>query len=556
MSRRLGLWLLGLGAGVALLVSGALASPNGESRRGGTLRLGMGAPPDYVDPALANGLVESWTLLYPTCAKLFNTFPDPDTRRPRVLPEVVRSHTVTDGGRTYTFELKRTFRFHTGAPVIARSFADAFDRNANPLMNSAARVFMRDITGAGAAMQGTATSISGVQVLGRYRLRIRLDRPAGDFPARLTASYFCPILPGTPIRPEGIDLPAGSGPYYIAENVLNERIVLERNPYYRGGRTANPDRILWTIESDWSERLQAFERGETDFTILGFGHPDAVMRDLVRRYGVNRPAGQLLRGTPTRATSNFFFRFNPKRRAFEGARQAPLRKAINYALDRPALTRAHPYLTVRRSDRLLPGALSESRRLYPLAEPDLDTALRFLARAGRRPPTLTLYTWNLAFGLPSAQVFVSNLNEIGIKVKVEALRPRHTRGEAQDAGGAVGRRIAPPGRHRLSRPGCRPHPAPPRNEIRGTDQRNEPGDGRNRPGQGLGRPRGRSHAQRPARGRIRKRDGTAPRLGQLRVLDPGAAVEVRARPRGRLQEVARLILRSGRLETPVRRAVP
>ncbi len=143
------------------------------------------------------------------------------------------------------------------------------------------------------------------------------------------------------------------------------------------------------------------------------------MRDLVRRYGVNRPAGQLLRGTPTRATSNFFFRFNPKRRAFEGARQAPLRKAINYALDRPALTRAHPYLTVRRSDRLLPGALSESRRLYPLAEPDLDTALRLLARAGRRPPTLTLYTWNFAFGLPSAQVFVSNLNEIGIEVKVK-----------------------------------------------------------------------------------------------------------------------------------------
>jgi ABC-type transport system substrate-binding protein len=417
MRRRLGLTLLALGAGVVLLVSGAFASPQGEPARGGTLRLIWGAEPDSVDPALASGLIGSWALLNMTCAKLFTTVDDPDTGKPRVAPEVVRSERVSNGGRTYTFELKRTFRFDTGAPVTARSFADAFHRNADPRMGSPARPFMREIAGADAAMRAPAKKISGVRVLGRYRLRIRLKRPAGDLRARLTMPYFCPIVPGTPIDPKGIDKPPGSGPYYIDDRVPGRQIVLERNPYYAGGRTANPNRIVWTIESDPRERLEKIERGEGDFMIVGFGHSDAQVRDLVDKYGVNRPGGQFFRSGPT--LSRWLFLFNPDRPAFKGARHAALRKAINYALDRPALVRAHAYLTARRSDRLLPATLSNSRRLYPLEGSNPVTARSWLARAGRPPTTLTLYTANYPFSFLSAQEFASNLRQLDIEVETK-----------------------------------------------------------------------------------------------------------------------------------------
>ena len=81
----------------------------------------------------------------------------------------------------YTFELKRTFRFHTGAPVTAQSFADAFNRNARLKQASfvTRRGFMGEIVGANAVISGKATTISGVQVLGRYRLRVRLKRTRG-----------------------------------------------------------------------------------------------------------------------------------------------------------------------------------------------------------------------------------------------------------------------------------------------------------------------------------------------------------------------------------------
>jgi ABC-type oligopeptide transport system substrate-binding subunit len=70
-----------------------------------------------------------------------------------------------------------------------------------------------------------------------------------------------------------------------------------------------------------------------------FGYPDAVVRDLEERYGLR---GQFRR-MPT--LSNFMFAFNTRSPAFKGGGTAPLRKAINYVLDRPALTGKHGYLT-------------------------------------------------------------------------------------------------------------------------------------------------------------------------------------------------------------------
>jgi ABC-type oligopeptide transport system substrate-binding subunit len=413
--RRFGLSLLAFGAGVSLLVSAAFAGPHAESRRGGTLRLMWGVDPDYVDPALATGTRGSWTLLFATCAKLFNTLQDPDTGRARIAPEVAQGFPrISRNGLVYTFELKRTFRFHTGAAVSAQSFADAFNRNAKLKLISfvSRRGFMEEIVGANAVIYGKATTISGVQVLGRYRLRVRLKQNAGDFVSRLTMPSFCPILPRTPLDPKGMDKPPGSGPYYVAERVPNRRIVLERNPFYRGARIANPDRIVWTIDPDRGERLRATEQDANDFVGL-FDVPDAVVRNLVDKYGLNRPGGRFLR---LPSLSTYLFAFNHDRPVFRGARQAPLRKAINYALDRPALVGAHSYLSTRRTDRLLPLPLSRSRGLYPLGGPDPITARRWLARAAHRPQSLTLYTANFGFAVPTAQVFVANMKQLGIEV--------------------------------------------------------------------------------------------------------------------------------------------
>ena len=291
--------------------------------------------------------------MYATCAKLFN-YPDaPGAAGLRLIPEVVRTYTVSRDGRTYTFDLRRTFRFHSGAQVTARSYVDAFNRVANPKLGSPATHYMREIEGAEAVIAGRAKTISGVRALGHYRLRIRLTQPVGDFTARLTMAFFCPILPNTPVDPKGIDDPAGSGPYYVAERVVNQRVILKRNPYYRGNRPANVDEIVWTFGMSQANCLAATEEDRIDLCVE-FGIPQTAYRRLADTYGVNRPGGRFF---VSQRLDVWYFAFNHERPAFKGPGQIPLKKAINFALDRRALGETFGYLGGTPDDQLLTAAL-------------------------------------------------------------------------------------------------------------------------------------------------------------------------------------------------------
>ncbi len=71
---------------------------------------------------------------------------------------------------------------------------------------------MREIVGADAVIDGKAESISGIRVLGRFRLQIQLTKRVEDLTARLTLSFFCPILPNTPVDPRESTTPQARAP--------------------------------------------------------------------------------------------------------------------------------------------------------------------------------------------------------------------------------------------------------------------------------------------------------------------------------------------------------
>ena len=133
---------------------------------------------------------------------------------------------------------------------------------------------MHEIVGADAVIDGRAKTISASACSAVPGCRSGSTKPLGDLTARLTMPFFCPILPGTPIDPAGIDNPAGSGPYYVAEWVVNRRIVLERNPFYRGDRPANVDQIIWTVgQSDEACFERRSRTGSTTAAIASWTVP-------------------------------------------------------------------------------------------------------------------------------------------------------------------------------------------------------------------------------------------------------------------------------------------
>jgi peptide/nickel transport system substrate-binding protein len=371
-----------------------------------------------------------------TCAKLY-TYPDrAGAAGTTVVPEVAASlpHLSPDG-KTHTIEMRRTYRFHTGQRITATNYVAAFNRAANPQLQSPAQTYLREIVGANAAMAGSAESISGVQALGRYRLRIRTTRRVPDLVARLTMPYFCPIAVNTPIDPAGISAPLGSGPYFVASRVPNRLIVLERNRHYRGPRAANVDRVVWEIGRTPEACRVALDDDAVDYCLQ---IPVTAWEEIAGDHPVNAEDGRLFRAA---TLGVWFFAFNHDRPAFRGPGQIPLKKAINLALDRPAFVRLAGPLGAVSTDQLLPPALGRPASIYPsgrVSEARLRRARAVLADARRKPKRLVLYAPNVGLFVPRSEIFRSSMQRLGIDVVIQYFSPDSwlerigTRGEPFD----------------------------------------------------------------------------------------------------------------------------
>src|SRR6266498_5569250 len=416
------MWIVAVALGAGLLTFAAVGlAGREEQQKGGTLRISRGRDIDSIDPALAYN-IDSWMLEFATCAKLYN-YPDkPAPQGAIAIPEVATGFPkVSAHGKTQTIQLKRTFRFNTGQPVTAANFVAAFNRDANPKLNSPATIYLHEIVGADVVIAGTAQAISGVRALGRYTLQIRTTRPLLDLVYRLTTPFFCPIAVNTPLAE--INDPLGSGPYYVADRVPNRQVVLKRNPFYRGSRPANVDQIVMTMAAGQAACRAAVDQNELDYC-AGAGIPQADFPEIVAKYGINRKGGRFF-FNPTLGTT--FFAFNHDRPAFKGIGQIPLKKAINWAIDRHALVRASGYLDGKRTDQILPPAMGRGASIYPLGgvtEQSLARARAQLARAKFKPKKLVLYSATSPSTFSTwAQIFQFNMKRLGIDVEIKYFGP-------------------------------------------------------------------------------------------------------------------------------------
>jgi ABC-type transport system substrate-binding protein len=391
----------------------AAAAPRSDAtaeRRGGTLRVDLRSDFDFIDPSLAY-FSHSWQLGFMTEAKLLN-FPDREAGNGglRIVPEVAKTlPAISRDGKTYTFTLKNTYRFHTGARITAANFVAAFNRNANPRMRSPATRYMGDIVGANAVMQGRASRISGVRALSPYRLRIRLAKKSPDLLSRLTMPFFSAIPLNTPITPNGVTAPAGfGGPYYVQSWDKGRTAVLVRNRFYRGPRPRNPDQIVYNIGVSLDAQRLRCERGQSDICTF----PPAQTAELRDRYGVNR-SRFFVKGQAV----FWYLNFNHDEPLFRGNDR--LKQAVNHALDRPQMVRQHGELGGVPTDQILPIDFPGFRNwnIYSLRGPD-TTRARQLAQGNTRGGNVRFWTFRTSFGPSVAQVVQFNLRQIGLDTQI------------------------------------------------------------------------------------------------------------------------------------------
>ncbi len=414
--------LVATGASIAVAAL-LLASAGGTHaiKEGGTFRLGVATVmTGSIDPALIEQL-GAGQLLNATCASLVN-YPDkPFPAGLRLAPEVAAGYTVSRDGRTYTFTIRKGFRFSTGQPVTARDFAASINRVLNPALEAPPgnQELFLGIAGAQRVVDGKAQTASGV-IVRRGKLVIRLTKARPSF---LSTMWFACVLPASvanaTVDPEGVRAPVPSaGPYFISEHIPGEKVVLERNRFYGGTRPHYIDRFDVRIDEDQDALLDAVQRGELDYAFTSSNSIGARARALRTRYGRNKGQFWVESSSFLRMfvlnTSRPLFRNNPT-----------LRRAANFAVNRSALVREHGgSLVVTPTDQyLMPTQLGfRDERIYPLRGPDLRTA-RTLAGGRTRSGKAVLFVPDVPSIIARAQLIQSNLKPIGLEVEIKRFSP-------------------------------------------------------------------------------------------------------------------------------------
>jgi peptide/nickel transport system substrate-binding protein len=410
MNRKLWLSIAALAVGASLLVAGAVTSAaSGSSTKvgktGGVLRTDVsGTDFDYLDPALAYSQW-TWQFTYLTNYKLLN-FPDkPAPDGGKLVPEGAAAlPVISKDGKTYTFTIKSGAKFNTGEPVTAQSFADAINRDLNPGMQSPAVPFIADIVGAQAVVDGKAATASGVKVAGN-KLIITLAQPGADFLARMTLPFFSAVPKNMPLDSRGVDAPASAGPYYVKSWTKNRTAVFLKNPNYKGSRPANPDQIVVTLNTDPNQSFLKVKSGETDFDAGGL--PPEQIASLAPLLG------KQFFTNPTAETDYLALNTSP------GSLFADLgaRKAMNWAIDRPAMLRARGAFAGQRDDQILAPGIGGYRNVtvYPLKGANPVKAKTFYSKGGNA----TVYTGNRGAALIQGQVIQYNMQQIGINADIK-----------------------------------------------------------------------------------------------------------------------------------------
>jgi ABC-type transport system substrate-binding protein len=279
---------------------------------------------------------------------------------------------VTDGGKTYTFKIRSGIQFHPepafgGKPreLTAADYVYSFKRILDPKVRSPwafmieGKIIGLDALAATEKQTGKYdydTDVEGLRALDRYTLQIRLLEPDYNF------NYIAAHTPFSAVAREVVEKygndtmahPVGTGPYVLKQWTRGARIVLEKNPEYRGmawdfavsedvdaelvrimqgKRLPLIDRVEISIIEEEQSSWLAFKRNELDFSGVGSFRSEVFdekgeMRPAWREQGV-----KAIRAIDPELTYTFFNFRDPTVGGFEKEKLA-LRRAIIMAYNR------------------------------------------------------------------------------------------------------------------------------------------------------------------------------------------------------------------------------
>jgi len=286
---------------------------------------GNGTEVATLDPQKIEGVPES-NVAY----DLFETLVIQDDHG-KILPGAAKSWETTDN-KTFIFHLRPEAKWSNGEPVTASDFVYAWQRLASPATASPYSWYieMTGMKNASAVIKGEKPSSAlGVSAVDTYTLKVELDKPVPYFVLMTGNASMSPVNQKNIEKwgdqwttPEHM---VSNGAFKLAQRVVNERLVLERNKYYWDNKDTVLNKVTFLPIEDQVAAMNRFFSGEIDMT---YEVPTDHMRNLKKEHS------DVLKFTPQLCT--YYYAFNTKKKPFTDVR---IRRALSFAIDRDVITK-------------------------------------------------------------------------------------------------------------------------------------------------------------------------------------------------------------------------
>src|SRR5262249_16165913 len=231
-------------------------------------------------------------------------------------PKLAVSWTHSDDYKTWTFRLRPDVKFHDGTPFNAQALKYNFDRQKDPNNKCRCAFYIANIKEVAAPDDLTAV--------------FHLTDPSVTLPKTLTIPSSNNVVQSpAAMRAKGDDYnrnPVGTGPFVLKSWTAGDRLVLERNPSYKGRPYLDP--VLMRPLPDSQARFASLEAGESDLI-----WDDEYDSDNILKAKTNR-ALKVHEYVGSGAT---VYAFNTKVEPFDDVR---VRQALVMAIDRKKMSLA------------------------------------------------------------------------------------------------------------------------------------------------------------------------------------------------------------------------
>ncbi|HMV71607.1 MAG TPA: peptide ABC transporter substrate-binding protein [Pseudomonadales bacterium] len=185
-------------------------------------------------------------------------------------PGVASSWETSENGLIWIFHLRPDARWSNGEPLTAENFVYGWRRTVDPKTAAAYAQAVAPVLNAYEIATGKRpVSDLGVTAVDAHTLRVELSEPAPYLPFLMTNAWMYPLYRPAIERHGDAWTRVGNivtnGPFRLVENVIGNRIALEKNPAYWDAANVRLTGVDYLILEDRNAQSQRFMADQVQF---------------------------------------------------------------------------------------------------------------------------------------------------------------------------------------------------------------------------------------------------------------------------------------------------